>query len=283
MVALPCGSRSTSSTRLGVRASAAARFTAVVVLPTPPFWLAMAMMRAMRRACPSGSQRRRRRAVDYASEPARTTSTRWRSPTSPGTRSGCTAASRQPAGSAAISSLGNTPFIASRRPSGAEQVAAQRQDQRQGGQRARGDGIEGGPGLNASIRDSATLALPSLSWRIASRRKRAFLPLLSTRVTCSEGVAIASGMPGQAGAGAQVGQRAQPAHERLHRQRVQQVLGDHLARVAHRGEVVGRVPSREQGDIASSGLASARSSDSAARPASSSGRNADMSSLMGEV
>src|SRR5690554_1630388 len=48
MVALPCGSRSTSNTRFGVRASAAARLTAVVVLPTPPFWLATAMMRAMR-------------------------------------------------------------------------------------------------------------------------------------------------------------------------------------------------------------------------------------------
>jgi len=48
MVALPCESRSTSSTRRGAAARAAARFTAVVVLPTPPFWLAMAMMRAMR-------------------------------------------------------------------------------------------------------------------------------------------------------------------------------------------------------------------------------------------
>ena len=47
MVALPCASRSTSSTRFGVAASAAARLTAVVVLPTPPFWLATAMMRAM--------------------------------------------------------------------------------------------------------------------------------------------------------------------------------------------------------------------------------------------
>src|SRR5690606_20487 len=48
MVALPCGSRSTSKTLRGVRASAAARLTAVVVLPTPPFWLATAMIRAMR-------------------------------------------------------------------------------------------------------------------------------------------------------------------------------------------------------------------------------------------
>ena len=45
MVALPWGSRSTSSTRRWVAASEAARFTAVVVLPTPPFWFATAMMR----------------------------------------------------------------------------------------------------------------------------------------------------------------------------------------------------------------------------------------------
>src|SRR6267143_1348968 len=47
MVALPCGSRSISSTRRRVAASDAARLTAVVVLPTPPFWFAMAMTRFM--------------------------------------------------------------------------------------------------------------------------------------------------------------------------------------------------------------------------------------------
>ena len=41
MVALPCGSRSTSSTRRPSCARLAARLTAVVVLPTPPFWLAI--------------------------------------------------------------------------------------------------------------------------------------------------------------------------------------------------------------------------------------------------
>src|ERR1700709_1097740 len=40
MVALPCGSRSTSSTRWPSLARPAARLTAVVVLPTPPFWVA---------------------------------------------------------------------------------------------------------------------------------------------------------------------------------------------------------------------------------------------------
>ena len=47
MVALPCGSMSISSTLRRVAANEAARFTAVVVLPTPPFWFATAMMRFM--------------------------------------------------------------------------------------------------------------------------------------------------------------------------------------------------------------------------------------------
>src|ERR671934_1432833 len=44
--ALPCGSRSTTRTRLPRPASAAPRLTAVVVLPTPPFWLAIAIILA---------------------------------------------------------------------------------------------------------------------------------------------------------------------------------------------------------------------------------------------
>src|SRR5215203_5031455 len=44
--ALPCGSRSTTSTRYPRSASEAPKLTAVVDLPTPPFWLAIAMMRA---------------------------------------------------------------------------------------------------------------------------------------------------------------------------------------------------------------------------------------------
>src|SRR5262245_23254564 len=42
IVLLACGSRSMSSVRLPRRARAAARLIAVVVLPTPPFWLAIA-------------------------------------------------------------------------------------------------------------------------------------------------------------------------------------------------------------------------------------------------
>src|SRR4051794_25139412 len=42
----PCGSKSTSSTLRPYSASAAPRLIVVVVLPTPPFWLHMAMIRA---------------------------------------------------------------------------------------------------------------------------------------------------------------------------------------------------------------------------------------------
>jgi hypothetical protein len=40
--AFPCGSQSMSSVRRSAVARLAARFTLVVVLPTPPFWLATA-------------------------------------------------------------------------------------------------------------------------------------------------------------------------------------------------------------------------------------------------
>src|SRR5437588_2977317 len=58
MVALPWGSRSMRSTRRWVAASDAARLTAVVVLPTPPFWFALAMTRFMGRQCTSPPARR---------------------------------------------------------------------------------------------------------------------------------------------------------------------------------------------------------------------------------
>src|SRR5260221_2583298 len=46
VLALPCGSKSISRARFATGGSAVARLTAVVVLPTPPFWLTMAKMRA---------------------------------------------------------------------------------------------------------------------------------------------------------------------------------------------------------------------------------------------
>ena len=46
IVRLPCGSMSTQRTRWPSSANAAARFSVVVVLATPPFWLAKAMILA---------------------------------------------------------------------------------------------------------------------------------------------------------------------------------------------------------------------------------------------
>ena len=46
LVAFPCGSPSTSSVLCSATAKLAARLTAVVVFPTPPFWFAIAMIRA---------------------------------------------------------------------------------------------------------------------------------------------------------------------------------------------------------------------------------------------
>src|SRR5438067_13942719 len=47
LVVLACGSQSTSSTGTSAAARDAAKLMAVVVLPTPPFWLATAMIFAM--------------------------------------------------------------------------------------------------------------------------------------------------------------------------------------------------------------------------------------------
>src|SRR5438105_3074654 len=44
LVAFACGSRSMSKVRTPLAARQAARLTDVVVLPTPPFWLATAMI-----------------------------------------------------------------------------------------------------------------------------------------------------------------------------------------------------------------------------------------------
>src|SRR5204862_4514402 len=54
-VAFPCGSQSTSSTSRSSAASAAPRLIAVVVFPTPPFWLATARIVVIGRVIPEGS------------------------------------------------------------------------------------------------------------------------------------------------------------------------------------------------------------------------------------
>ena len=53
---MPWGSVSASSTRFFFAPKAAAKFTAVVVLPTPPFWLAMAMILPITSSFPSMSR-----------------------------------------------------------------------------------------------------------------------------------------------------------------------------------------------------------------------------------
>src|SRR5689334_18507531 len=50
VLAFPCGSKSMTRTRFFAAASAVARLIAVVVLPTPPFWLASATMFGARAA-----------------------------------------------------------------------------------------------------------------------------------------------------------------------------------------------------------------------------------------
>ena len=47
IVRLPCGSRSTQSTRCPRSTNAAARFSVVVVFATPPFWFVNAMTFAL--------------------------------------------------------------------------------------------------------------------------------------------------------------------------------------------------------------------------------------------
>src|SRR5262245_26639341 len=61
IVLLACGSRSMSSVRLPRRASAAAKLMAVVVFPTPPFWLAIATIIRRRENSSAESSRLQRR------------------------------------------------------------------------------------------------------------------------------------------------------------------------------------------------------------------------------
>src|SRR5208282_1125670 len=51
LVEFDCGSQSTSSVFTSAAASEAARLIAVVVFPTPPFWLAIAMTRPIAVLC----------------------------------------------------------------------------------------------------------------------------------------------------------------------------------------------------------------------------------------
>src|SRR5690606_26341068 len=109
--------------------------------------------------------------LDYALSPpgSRPTTTRWRSAASPGTVSGRTSRTRQPAGSAAISASGTTPFIASRTPPGLSRCPPR---SRISGRVASARAVIASnvPGAStASIRDSTTRALARPRVRTASR------------------------------------------------------------------------------------------------------------------
>src|SRR4051794_24074258 len=85
MVLLACGSRSISSVRLPRIARAAARLIAVVVFPTPPFWLAIATITGVACDCNRRNrfgdhdrhEKRRRQPKNFSA--ARTASSRCRS------------------------------------------------------------------------------------------------------------------------------------------------------------------------------------------------------------
>ena len=123
VVALPCGSRSTSSTRRFIAARLAARLTAVVVLPTPPFWFATAMMRVIALRC-------------------RRTMTRWRAASSPGTSSAGVATTRYAGGSCAISSCGMHALHRDEPAAGREMPRGRRDERREVGEGARDDDVE---------------------------------------------------------------------------------------------------------------------------------------------
>ena len=84
VLALPCGSRSMTSVRSPCSASAAATLTAVVVLPTPPFWLAIVKTRCRAgRGSPPLSAACSRRTARSASAPIGVSSRRRRRSTIP--------------------------------------------------------------------------------------------------------------------------------------------------------------------------------------------------------
>ncbi len=134
-------------------------------------------------------------------------------------------------------------------PGRPRQVPAQLQDQRQGGQRTCGDGIKGGAWLERFDAGfgHADIAQLELTHRFAQKAR--FLAVALHQGDVQAGGGNRQRNAGQAGAGAQIGQAVQRAHKRLHRQRIQHMLDQHLVRVADRGEVVGGIPARQQRQI----------------------------------
>ena len=136
---------------------------------------------------------------------------------------------------------------------GLEQVPAEFNDQRQRGQRPCGDRIEAArfvQRLDPAL-GHAHVGQAELADRLAHEPR--LLAVALDQGHAQPGSGDRKRDAGQAGAGAQVGQgttsRGDVGHVRVHRERIEQVLVDHLARVAHGGQVVGAVPAHEQREV----------------------------------
>ena len=207
MVALPCGSRSTSSTRLPACARPAARFTRGRGLADAALLV--------------GDREDARH--------ARSMRTRCRSASRPGTRSRTTSLHAEARGQP-LDLLERMHALHRGEHAAAARAAGRRANElAELGEGARHDGVE------ARLRSATTRSARSRPRTFASCssatawvRNAAFLWLLSSSVTCSAGPAIAIGMPGQSGAAADV-EHARAAHVRQHRERVEQMMRDHAA------------------------------------------------------
>ena len=237
VVALPCGSRSTSSTRRFIAARLAARLTAVVVLPTPPFWFATAMMRVTLRS-------------PLRAAPC---TIRWRCASSPGTRAPASAITCDtPAAAARSPRRDSTPFIAYRRPSGARCRALGLRERREIGEGARDDDVERRRRrvVLDPRRHHLDVREPELDRRLLQERA-----LLVVAVEQHDVPPRPRDRERQSRARrrrcrrrARAGARAR-GKVRQHGERVEHVMRDHLLRLADRGQVVRAIPFREQREI----------------------------------
>ena len=237
-MALPCGSRSTSSTRRFIATRLAARLTAVVVLPTPPFWLATAMMRVI--------------GVVFPSAFLRCMMTRWRAASSPGTASDGVASTTMSSGSCASSSSGCTPFIANIMPRGAR-CARGRAANVARSENAREITMSNGAcGAKSSTRTACDSTLASPSSIAACVEKRGLLVIGVDEHDVPVGPRDRERNARNAAARADV-EHAQSARcagkMRQHRERVEQMMRDHALRFADRGQVVRLVPLGEQREV----------------------------------
>ena len=134
-------------------------------------------------------------------------------------------------------------------PGRPRQVPAQLQDQRQSSQRTRGDGIKRGARLERFDARFGHADIAQLELTHRFTQKTRFLAVALYQGDVQRRGSNRQRDAGQAGAGAQIGQAVQITHKRLHRQRIQHMLDQHLVRVTDRGEVIGGIPTRQQHQI----------------------------------